>query len=59
VVVLELSSYPLSPGLLRLFLAPQMFSRQLTGLVLIIPDWMTFSAELDSLVDEWRRTQSR
>jgi hypothetical protein len=59
VIVVELSAYPLPRGLLRLFLAPQMFSRQVTGFVLIVPDWMSFSAELDSRVDEWRRTQSR
>lgn len=59
VIVVELSAYPLPKGLLRFFLAPQMFSRQVTGLVLIVPDWMNFSAELDSLVDAWRRSQSR
>ncbi len=59
VIVLELSSYPLPPALLRFFLAPQMFSKQTTGLVLVVPDWMAFSTELDSMVEDWRRSQSR
>lgn len=59
VIVLELSSYPLPPALLRFFLAPQMFSKQSTGLVLVVPDWMAFSTELDSMVEDWRRSQSR
>lgn len=58
VVVIELNSFPLSPILLRLFLAPQMFSRQTTGLVLVVPDWMAFSTELDTMLDTWRRFQA-
>jgi hypothetical protein len=47
-VVVDLTSYPMSPGLLRFFLAPQMFSPQSTGFVILVPDWMEFSTELDS-----------
>jgi len=47
-VVIELTSYPMSPGLLRFFLAPQMFSPQSTGFVILVPDWMEFSTELDT-----------
>jgi hypothetical protein len=47
-VVVDLTSYPMSPGLLRFFLAPQMFSPQSTGFVFLVPDWMEFSTELDT-----------
>ncbi len=47
-VVVDLTSYPMSPGLLRFFLAPQMFSPQSTGFVILVPDWMEFSTELDT-----------
>lgn len=47
-VVVDLTSYPMSPFLLRFFLAPQMFSPQSTGFVFLVPDWMEFSTELDS-----------
>ncbi len=47
-VVIDLTSYPMSPGLLRFFLAPQMFSPQSTGFVFLVPDWMEFSTELDT-----------
>lgn len=47
-VVVELTSYPMSPLLLRFFLAPQMFSPQSAGFVFLVPDWMEFSTELDT-----------
>ena len=53
VVVVELSSYPLNRGLLRLFLPKQMFSRGMPGLIFIVPDWMALSTELDSLQGTW------
>lgn len=52
-LVMELRSYPLSPALLKLFLPAQMFSPRSTGFVIIIPDWMKFSTELDSLRGTW------
>jgi hypothetical protein len=48
-VVVELNGYPLPPFVLRFFLPAQMFSRGKPGLVLLVPDWMTFSTELDTL----------
>jgi len=57
VVILELSGYPLPPALLRLFLAPQMFYRRAKGLVLLVPDWMALSTELDSFVGAWQQEQ--
>jgi len=48
-VVVDLSAYPLNRSLLKLFLPAQMFSPRSTGLVLLVPDWMALSTELDSL----------
>jgi len=52
-VVVELNGLPHSPGVMRLFLAPQMFSPRSTGLVFLVPDWMTLSTELDSYRGTW------
>ncbi|MCI0519487.1 MAG: hypothetical protein L0Z70_04450 [Chloroflexi bacterium] len=57
VVVVELTGYPLPPAVLRLFLAPQMFSRRSPGFILLTPDWMALSTELDSLMGAWLRSQ--
>lgn len=56
-VVVELNQYPLPKPILRIFLAPQFFSKHLTGFVFVVPDWMTLSTELDSKRGVW--TQSR
>jgi hypothetical protein len=58
-VVLELASYPLPPWVLRFFLAPQMFSPHTTALVLLVPDWLRFSTELDSFMGAWQQLQKR
>lgn len=58
-VVLELTDYPISPALLRFFLAPQMFSPRSKGLVFLVPDWMAFSTELDSYRGVWLQSQGR
>ena len=47
-VVIELNDYPIPPFFLRLFLAPQMFPKSGKGLVLLLPDWMAFSTEIDT-----------
>lgn len=57
VVVVELKNYPMSPSMLKLFLPAAMFSPQATGLVFVVPDWMKFSTELDSLFGTWLQTQ--
>jgi hypothetical protein len=54
-VVIELQGFPISESRLRMFLPSAMFSRQFTGLVLIVPDWMLLSTEIDS----YRGTLSR
>jgi hypothetical protein len=56
-VVVELTSYPLNRGLLRLFLPRQMFSKGIPGLVFLVPDWMALSTELDSLQGTWLQFQ--
>ena len=57
-VVVELKGYPLNPFILRLFLPTQMFSPQTTGFVLLVPDWMNFSTELDTLHGKWLGIQN-
>lgn len=52
-VVLELNGYPMPKPILRLFLSRAMFHPQTEGFVLLVPDWIAFSSELDSLRAEW------
>ena len=59
VLVIDLQGYPLSPIILRLFLAPQMLSQKSPELVLLVPDWMALSSELDSLRAIWQNRDSR
>ena len=59
VVVVSLTGYPVNPTFLRLFLPAQMFSRQSKGFVLIVPDWMEFSTELESFRGNWLQAQKR
>jgi len=48
-IVLELTGYPVSPSVLRLFLSPFFFKDKTPHIVLLVNDWMRFSAELESL----------
>jgi hypothetical protein len=48
VVILHLTSYPLSRAVLRLFLSPFFFYDKTSHLVLILDDWMSFNTELES-----------
>jgi hypothetical protein len=48
-VVIELSAYPVSPVLLRLFLSRFFFKDKTPHLVLLVKNWMQFSSELDSM----------
>ena len=48
-IVVELKDFPLNPALLRLFFAKEMFSPQNKGFVILVPDWMKFSTELDTM----------
>jgi hypothetical protein len=48
-VVIELTGYPISPVLLRLFLSRFFFKDKTPHLVILVKDWMRFSAELESM----------
>jgi hypothetical protein len=48
-VVIDLSGYPISPVLLRLFLSIFFFKDKTPHLVILVKDWMRFSSELESM----------
>lgn len=48
-VIIELKGYPISPGILRLFLSRFFFKDKTPHLVILVKDWMKFTTELDSL----------
>jgi len=48
-IVIELSGYPVSPFVLRLFLSRFFFKDKTPHLVILVNDWMRFSAELESM----------
>jgi hypothetical protein len=49
----------LPPFFLRFFLAPQMFYKRGKGLVLLVPDWMALSTEIDTFVGAWLQVQKQ
>ncbi len=48
-LVIELSGYPVSPSVLRMFLSRFFFKDKTPHLVILVKDWMLLSAELDSM----------
>lgn len=58
-LVLDLYGYPINPALLRLFFPEQMFSPRSTGFVLLVPDWMDFSTELDTIHANWVHSRQK
>lgn len=61
-LVIELTGYPISPVLLRLFLSRFFFKDKTAHIVILVKDWMRFSSELDSMrsgVDLHPPTQKR
>src|SRR5215216_608931 len=48
-LVIDLNGYPISPVLLRLFLSRFFFQDKTSHLVILVKDWMRFSAELESM----------
>ncbi len=58
-LVMDMKGYPLNPALMKLFMPAQLFAPQSTGLVLMVPDWMKLSTELDSFIGAWMQIQSR
>jgi len=47
-IVIELTSFPMSNFALRLFLSPLFFKDKTSHFVLLVDDWMRFSAEMES-----------
>ena len=58
ILVVELKGFPISPGLLKLFLPDTMFARTTTGLVLMVPDWMQLSTDIDTFRGAWLQKES-
>ena len=58
ILVVELKGFPISPGLLKLFLPDTMFARTTTGLVLMVPDWMQLSTDIDTFRGTWLQKES-
>jgi len=48
-LVIDLNGYPISPVILRLFLSRFFFKDKTSHLVILVQDWMRFSAELESM----------
>jgi hypothetical protein len=48
-IVINLSEYPVSPFVLRWFLSPFFFKDKTPHIVILVKDWLRFSAELDSM----------
>lgn len=48
-LVINLNGYPMSPAMLRFFLSPFFFKDKTPHLVILVEDWLRFSAELDSM----------
>jgi hypothetical protein len=48
-IIIELNGYPVSPVLLRSFLSRFFFKDKTPHLVILVKDWMRFSAELESM----------
>jgi hypothetical protein len=48
-LVIDLNGYPISPVLMRLFLSRFFFKDKTTHIVILVQDWMRFSAELESM----------
>jgi len=48
-IVINLSEYPIPPFVLRWFLSPFFFKDKTPHIVILVKDWLRFSAELDSM----------
>jgi len=56
-LVVEMKSFPVNRKMLKMFLPAQIFSPQFTGLVILVPDWMRLSTELDSYRGSWQQEE--
>lgn len=48
-IVIEVSALPMSQAALRLFLSPLFFKDKSPHIIILVSDWMRFSAEMDSM----------
>jgi hypothetical protein len=48
-IVINLNGYPVSPLILRWFLSPFFFKDKTPHIVILVKEWLRFSAELDSM----------
>lgn len=48
-IVIELNGYPMSQSMLRALLSPLFFKDKTPHIVILVNDWMKFSAELESM----------
>jgi hypothetical protein len=56
-VVVKLKKYPVSPNLINAFFHTYLINPGETELVLLVPDWMDLSVELDSRYNKYRQRQ--
>jgi hypothetical protein len=56
-IVLDLRGFPLPRSALQLFLSPLFFPDKTTRLALLVPDWIAFSNEFESIRDTWMESQ--
>ncbi len=57
-VVITLREYPVSPNLLKFFFPKFLFYPREKGFVILVPDWMKFSADLDSRYSTYQQKHS-
>ena len=53
-LAIELTDFPISKSLLRLFFPRLYFLSEATGFVIIVAEWMKFSTELESRIGTWQ-----
>jgi hypothetical protein len=56
-IVLEMTGWPLPRWVLNLFLSPFFFPDRSSRLALLVPRWMEFSTEMESLRSTWFESQ--
>lgn len=54
-LVIELTGYPTSPSTIRLIMGSIFLLPKSTGLVLLVPDWMALSMDIESSLGAWRQ----
>ncbi len=59
VLLMELSGFPVSPALLRLVMPRAIFAPHGPGLLLLVPDWILLSTEIDSAFGTWQSSMGR